>query len=118
MAKDDSSILNQLGELIEKERQALLTGELESLAQILERKEALIETLKGQQPGNLSELEAVQAGMDRNQVLFDHALAGIRTVANRLGALRKLRRSLDTYDSLGRKTEIAGTPAKRLERRA
>lgn len=119
MADDTSTgLLDQLAALIEEERAALLSGTLEKLADILARKEALIEALKRAEPQDRSELEALQARVTRNQELFDQALHGIRNVSNRLGALRRLRRTLETYDELGRKTAIADPAASRLERRA
>lgn len=111
-------ILDALTDLIEEERAALLSGQIDAISELLQRKENLIAALEESQPTNRGALEALQIRMARNQVLYDQALQGIRNVADRLSALRRLRKSLETYDQLGRKTEIAAPVANRLERRA
>ena len=111
------TLLEQLDDLVQEERDALLQGHLDSISDILARKEAMIDALAELHPPR-DALERLQEHMNRNQALFDKTLEGIRNVANRLSALRRLRKSLDTYDEHGRKTEMADPQASRLERRA
>ena len=115
---DPQDLLDSLSSLLEEERNALLSGALEDVADILERKERLIDALAAQDLHDRPALEQLHASLSRNQQLYDRALEGIRSVSTRLSALRRVRKTLETYDSMGRKTDIAEPPAQRLERRA
>ncbi len=111
-------IVNRLDELLELERAALLQGELDKIPNLLEEKERLIDALNAVQPAQDSGLEELQLKVERNQVLLDGALQGIRKVAARMAAFRRIRRSLETYDETGRKRTIQGEVERRVEKRA
>ena len=111
-------IINRLDELLELERAALLQGELDKIPNLLEEKERLIDALNAAQPEEESGLEELQLKVERNQVLLDGALQGIRKVAARMAAFRRIRRSLETYDETGRKRTIQGEVERRVEKRA
>ncbi|WP_299921806.1 flagellar protein FlgN [uncultured Pelagimonas sp.] len=113
----DVSLTEQLEVLLLAEREALLAGDFEKIAELLEIKEIIAEKL-GDQKISTQELAPLQDGMRRNQELFDQALAGIRNVASRLGDLQRVRRSMDTYDAYGRRMTIDAPQEKKLERRA
>ncbi len=113
----DVPLPEQLNLLLQAEREALLAGDFDQIAELLEIKEALTEKL-GEEGISKRDLEPLQDGMRRNQELFDQALAGIRNVAARLGDLQRVRRSMDTYDAYGRKMTIDAPQEKKLERRA
>lgn len=112
-----SDTSERLAALIEEERAALLDGDLDRVAALLPEKEALVQTL-------LTEAEdadlvaPLQDGLRRNAVLFDHALEGLRQVVKRLGSLDGIRKTLETYDSLGRRTCLSGPAPSSVERRA
>lgn len=111
------TLAQQIRELIEKERAALLAGDFGAIEELLDTKQALVDQLTA----NSMPAETVaplRDGLRRNQALFDQALAGLRTVANRLGDLNKARKSVNTYDSLGRKQSIEAAAKHKLERRA
>lgn len=113
-----SAILANLDNLLDRERSALLSGDLDGISRSLQEKERLIGALK-----NTGLLEGVSLGaisekVRRNQVLLDGALNGIRAVADRLSALRRIRDTLETYDQSGQKTLIDGLPTSRFEKRA
>lgn len=112
------TLINRLDALLEDERRALLDGDLDAIASLMERKEALIDTLNAQDPGEQRDLEALQGKVDRNQALLDGALEGIRKVAGRMAAFRKIRRTLETYDRSGRKQAIQGEAEHQIEKRA
>ena len=113
----DSDTIDRLRSLIEAEREALLCGDFDRIETLLEEKEALATGL-GDSIGDDETLAPLRAGLRRNQELFDHALAGLRNVANRLGHLNALRKSLDTYDEFGRRMTIDAPGEHKLERRA
>lgn len=111
-------VIERLDELLEFERSALLRGELDKIGEFLNEKEALIDVLNAMDPGHKAVLEGLQVKVERNQVLLDSALQGIRKVAARMAAFRRIRRSLETYDESGRKRTLPGDVERRMEKRA
>ncbi|PYG29606.1 flagellar protein FlgN [Pelagimonas varians] len=107
----------QLEDLLQAERTALLEGDFEKISELLEQKEALAQNLT-EEPITPEQLAPLRDGMRRNQELYDQTLAGIRNVAARLGDLKRIRRSMDTYDAFGRRTTIDAPKNNTLERRA
>ncbi len=107
-----------LDDLLDAERRALLLGDLEKLSRLLEQKEALIDALKDHEMSEASQIETLSDKVNRNQELLNTALDGIRSVARRLAALRRVRASLDTYDAQGRKKVITNDPDRSVEKRA
>lgn len=114
---NDLPLTQQLNELIQTENAALLAGDFDTISDLLERKETLVQEL-AESDVNPNELAALQIGMRRNQELFDHALAGIRHVASRLGDLQTIRRSMNTYNAYGHSLTIDAPQKNTLERRA
>lgn len=112
------NLIDDLDTLLDEERLALLSGDLDQIAQIAAQKEDLIDALNSLSPAGQDALKDLQAKVARNQVLLDGALQGIRKVASRLAALRKIRRSLETYDAKGQKQTIQGEVDRRMEKRA
>ncbi|WP_187430688.1 hypothetical protein ROLI_000680 [Roseobacter fucihabitans] len=111
-------VIDALDDVLESERTALLEGNLDEVGRLLERKEQLIDTLSNLEMASLAPLEDLNSKVKRNQALLDHALEGIRTVARRLAAMRRVRSSLDTYDEKGARQTIDITPEGVLEKRA
>ena len=107
-----------LDELLEAERDALLKGNLSHLAEMAEDKEQLIIRLNETRHDDLEALRLLDSKVKRNQVLLDGALEGIRTVARKLAALRRIRATLDTYDASGQKRSIEVEATRSVERRA
>ena len=119
MSHDDAQhLINRLDDLLEQERTALLAGDLEAIATLLENKERLIDALNALTETERPEMGAVEAKVLRNQALLDGALQGIRHVAARMAALRRVRRGLETYDAKGTKTTIEGEADFSVEKRA
>lgn len=107
-----------LDALLDAERAALLAGDLEKLAEMLEDKEGLIEAINTAEHRNLDALQQLDGKVKRNQLLLDGALEGIRSVARRMAALRRIRSSLETYDSTGKKRNIEMASERAVEKRA
>lgn len=110
--------LTALDALLEAEREALLQGDLEALADLLPEKEAHIAALNASEQRQLSELKQLDVKVRRNQLLLNGALEGIREVAQRMAELRKVRGSLETYDSTGEKRSFQINRRGALEKRA
>ncbi|WP_299779804.1 flagellar export chaperone FlgN [uncultured Roseobacter sp.] len=111
-------VIDALDDVLEAERAALLIGDLDEIGRLLERKESLIDQLAALEEADRAPLEALNAKVMRNQALLDSALEGIRTVARRLAALRRVRSSLETYDEKGERRTIDVTPDGAVEKRA
>ncbi|WGW04672.1 flagellar protein FlgN [Tropicibacter oceani] len=109
--------LIRLEELIAAERQALLEGDFDRIADLMEEKQDLAFGL-AKTTNDETKVAPLRDGLRRNQELFDHALAGLRNVANRLNHLNHLRKTLDTYDEKGRRTPLSTPAENKLERRA
>ena len=108
-------VRDALDDLLDAEREALLSGDLDQIGRMVTQKEALVADLGG---ADASDIARLQEKLARNQMLLDHALLGIRSVANRLGSLRRIRRSLETYDQSARKSALDSANQTRLEKRA
>lgn len=111
-------LIEKLDNLLETERMALLAGDLETIGQLLEQKEDLIDRLNLIKPQSQPALAGLHEKVTRNQALLDGALQGIRKVAARIAAMRRIRRSLETYDKSGRRHTIDGEVLHKVEKRA
>ncbi|SFL74942.1 flagellar export chaperone FlgN [Shimia aestuarii] len=110
-------IFETLDALLEEERTALIEGNLEALQHLVKRKELLFDKLSKLDGKPESELAALREKTLRNQALLDAALAGIRSVADRIQKLGRVRQSLDTYDENGRRLSVS-TVRSKIEKRA
>jgi flagellar biosynthesis/type III secretory pathway chaperone len=110
--------IDNLDELLDAERQALLEGNLDEISVLMKRKEALIDVLNTQEATDRAELKSLNSKVERNQELLNSALEGIRTVARRLAAMRRIRGSLDTYNAQGQKNTINMETESSVEKRA
>ncbi len=115
---DTQSLIDQLDALLETERRALLAGDLDAISGLLDRKESLIDALNAIEIGDAANLRSLHGKVDRNQALLEGALQGIRRVAGRMAAFRKIRRTLETYDERGRKAVLQGEVVHEVEKRA
>ena len=113
-----SCAMKSLDALLEAERVALLAGNLETLSEMADQKESLIGKVNDAVPDGGQSIVALRAKIERNQSLLNGAMEGIRSVAERISALRKVRSSLDTYDADGRKCSVSIDRSGDIERRA
>lgn len=113
-----SVILASLDDLLDRERTALLNGDLDAISRGLREKERLIDALNALHDAQDENLSAVRNKAIRNQILLENALTGIRAVADRVSALRRVRDTLETYDQSGRKTAISTLRTGQVEKRA
>lgn len=118
MNENLQTTVDSLDDLLDAERRALLEGNLDEIARLHDRKEQLIEVLNRMDVEDQANLVALNTKLERNQALLNTALGGIRSVARRLAAIRRVRQSLDTYDSAGRKTSVETCIDRSFEKRA
>lgn len=110
--------IDALNALLDAERTALLKGDLESIAEMLPAKEALIEDMNEAPPDDIAVVQALGGKVRRNQLLLDGALEGIRAAVARMSALREIRAGLETYGADGQKHLIASETDSSVEKRA
>ena len=110
-------IFEALDSLLEDERTALIDGNLEALQQLVKRKELLFAQMSKLDHKPQTELATLREKTLRNQALLDAALAGIRSVADRMQKLGRIRETLDTYDENGRRLTVS-TVSGKIEKRA
>ncbi|GAA6191088.1 flagellar biosynthesis protein FlgN [Phaeobacter gallaeciensis] len=113
-----NELMISLDELLDRERSALIAGELNQLPQVMVEKEKLIEKLNELDAIDRDRLGPIQEKVSRNQQLLGSALEGIKAVSERMAELRRVRRGLETYDQSGRKTKINLQLNTRLEKRS
>ena len=107
-----------LDRLLDEEKDALLTGDLDRVARLAHEKERLAGALATAGPDARHGLQALEAKLCRNRRLLQSALTGIRSVADRMAELHRVRRGLETYDSTGRKSRKGDMTRNALEKRA
>lgn len=115
---DEQDLRHHIEALLEQERAALLSGDLQAIGDLSDEKERLFNRLRQLGPEHLESLRELHEMASRNQTLLDGALQGIRLATARLSAHQRLRKSMDTYDPQGRKTAIPGVVVRKVERRA
>ena len=116
--KTADEIFEALDSVLEREKEALLTGDLKLIEDLMTEKSDLIDKLNGLGATEAFELDVLRNKADRNQVLLGGALDGIRRVSERISDMQKLRYSFDTYNSRGQKQTIEGEVVRKVEKRA
>ncbi|WP_424977634.1 flagellar biosynthesis protein FlgN [Leisingera sp. S232] len=111
-------LIDELDQILDQERTALVAGNLEKMENLLARKEKIIGQLNSISELERQPLELVQTKLTRNQDLLDSAMQGIRSVATRMAELRRIRKGLDVYDQSGRRTRYGTRNGAKLEKRA
>ncbi|WP_424985694.1 hypothetical protein [Microbulbifer sp. S227A] len=111
-------LIESLDELLDREREALLSGQLEQLGQLMSIKEDLIDRINAINPDTQPALEKVHKKVTRNQALLNSALEGIRAVANRMAELRRVRSGFETYDRRGNRQTFGTRTSSNVEKRA
>lgn len=117
MSNSASALVDALDEVLDRERLALTSGRLDQVERLIETKERLVDQLNGvgeKEPG----LRDLRVKAERNRLLLDSAMQGIRGVADRLAELQRVRLGTDTYDQNGRKARLHVAAPPKLEKRA
>jgi hypothetical protein len=115
-ACDGNDCLDRLDRLLDRERSVLLSGNLQELGEVLRQKKDLIDLVMSVDGGE--KLADLHGKALRNQALLDSTLRGIRNVATRFANLRRIRKSLETYDEFGHKLSLPAVSDNRMEKRA
>ncbi|GAA6180585.1 hypothetical protein NBRC116594_20230 [Shimia sp. NS0008-38b] len=122
MSEDtEITLVDALHALLEEEREALINGKLDALPDLLERKEGLFEELQAQQ--NEEDFDAddfapLHTVFTRNHALLESAQRGLRATTERMGTLRRVRTSFETYNNTGQREAVQLNSGQRVEKRA
>ncbi|MFT4960874.1 MAG: flagellar biosynthesis/type III secretory pathway chaperone [Paracoccaceae bacterium] len=112
------SLIDELDDLLDSEKKALVQGDMERVGRLMSQKEFLIESLNAMDDLDRENLTHLHQKVMRNQTLLDSALEGIRAVATRMSELRRVRSGLETYDEQGRKQHFSTQRTVQVEKRA
>jgi flagellar biosynthesis/type III secretory pathway chaperone len=112
------ALIDELDTLLDRERQALIDGDLDKLARMLAQKQSLIDNINSLDLLERDRLAHFHDNVTRNQELLNSAMEGIRAVAKRMADLRHVRHGLETYDQTGRKTRFEMQTKPTVEKRA
>lgn len=96
---------NELVEVLEKERKAIIAGKFATVDDLAQIKQRLFEELIISKP-KPDELESIQRALNQNQTLFSSAIEGVKSARIRLEALREVREGLRIYDQSGRLAQV------------
>ena len=86
--------------LLDDERQALVTGQLDKLMELMERKSAMLSDLRSA-PLSKSEIELLAVKTQQNQHLFAAALKGAQSAKQRIEAAQQVQQGFSVYDRRG-----------------
>ncbi|MBV1926146.1 MAG: flagellar biosynthesis protein FlgN [Rhodobacteraceae bacterium] len=117
-AENIQPLIDELDELLDSEKKALVQGDMERVGRLMSQKEYLVESLNAQDDLDRNNLTKLHQKVMRNQTLLDSALEGIRAVATRMSELRRVRGGLETYDEKGRKQHFVDQRTTQVEKRA
>lgn len=119
MTRDDiKALIDELDGVLDKERIAILSGDLDGLNRLAEAKTGLVHSINEIARPTESLLLALHDKLERNQELLTSAMRGVRSVADRLAELRSVRDGLHTYDASGHKTRFQSARTGTVEKRA
>ncbi len=116
--KSIQPLIDELDDLLDSEKKALVQGDIDRVGRLLPQKEFLIENLNAQSDLDRKSLAHLHQKVMRNQTLLDSALEGIRAVATRMSELKRVRSGLETYDEQGRKRRFGAQNSAQVEKRA
>ncbi len=117
-AEPNAALIKTLEDILDRERTALVEGDLDRLNTMVPEKEKLIGAINDLGVLDSSDLIRVQKKVERNQVLLNNAADGIRAVASRMAELRKVRQEFTTYGADGQRNGFAVRSRTKLEKRA
>jgi flagellar biosynthesis/type III secretory pathway chaperone len=105
-----------LHQVLDQERQALISADYDALATFVSQKEALLSQLEKTIPAK-EELRPLRQKMDENLGLLAAAIKGVAAASARLSALQNVKSGLSVYDNAGR-LEHVRTHNPALEKKA
>ncbi len=109
-------LVTQLDQVLDLEKQALISANFDPLGDLLQQKEMLLAQLAAAKPA-ADALRPARRKMDENQALLAAAIKGVAAAGERLEALNSVQKGLRVYDPNGR-VDLAPQHNKSLEKKA
>ena len=109
-------LVAKLNDVLDLERQALLSADFDALGPLLDQKQGLLTQLERVAPRR-SELKRIAGSMADNQSILAAAIKGVAAAGERLEALQNVQNSLSVYDHSGR-VELIQKHQHALEKKA
>ena len=97
--------VHPLSALLERERDAILSGLFDELPKLAPEKERLLTALPNQSIAP-HQLRSISAAVSRNQTLLAAAIDGVRAVAERIDTLRQSRKGFESYGPSGGRVHV------------
>jgi flagellar biosynthesis/type III secretory pathway chaperone len=116
--QDAQDLIDELDTLLDRERRALIDGDLDMLGRMLAQKQDLISDINRMDTLERDRLVHVHEKITRNQELLNSSMEGIQAVAKRMADLRRVRQGLETYDRKGRRKRFETQSHSSVEKRA
>lgn len=99
------SLVDAIEDLLDRERQAVLGGNLDGLTRLMPEKTRLMERMtRARQP--LGEIDRLKEKALQNQKLLEAVAHGIKSVSEHVTGLQTRKPPLRTYDATGLSKEI------------
>ena len=118
MPRTTEQFTQRLLAVLEKERAALLDGDLQNLGDFVMLKSEILDTLSSKNIPKAQDWHIVQSRLKENQRLIEAALNGLLSVNDKLQEARHAFERLSIYDPTGKKTSYAVNVPRKLERKA
>lgn len=115
MDRKQRLIIDELEDLLDRERAMLRTGALQELSRLADQKARLMAGLSA--AAGQSSLTRLREKAARNARMLDAAARGIRSVTDRIAALRAGPQTFTTYAANGARATV-GSKSGNVERRA
>ncbi|TQS71476.1 hypothetical protein ERN12_10625 [Rhodobacteraceae bacterium] len=106
MRKKTENKTRELIELLKKEKEFIVSSEINEVLNLSPRKEALIQEIKEY---SNDEINLIKNFTEKNQNLLIESLKGIRSAQLRVNAIHKATQGFSSYNSDGKSKFISGT---------
>ena len=110
------SVITQLHQILDQERNALITADFSMLGSFVSQKEDLLLQMEEDSPSR-NVLRPIRQKMDENLTLLAAAIKGVAAAGERLSDLQNVKTGLSVYDHAGR-LELVRTHNPALEKKA
>lgn len=110
MTQNGTESLVELEDFLDDQRDALKTGDIEALARIAARSDAISARLDAAACENPAELARLRTKAVEVLRQIDFALRGIRAARRRIAAIMTARQTLSSYDRDGRPASVGASP--------
>ena len=116
MSDNDLRVIDELEDLFDRERNAILKGELGKLKRLVIHKEKLMQRITAFSIMDQDVLFKLQNKARSNQQLLEASLRGVQMISDRIKAIKAGPLNLKTYNQAGQ-SHALGTKKSKLEHR-